>query len=188
MDGMAPEMLKKMVSDALLSVVMDKAARAKLKDRQDHKKKNNPETNPARAASPRAFESEDDILSTISDAIAEARAEVSGGSASTKTAAAPRTKPAAPAPGRSAPKTASPERQALIRQALAIHQQKQEVLDALPKEVREKLMIMAMYAIDPDALAPEARRIAEAENALENSNANGLVDDIGGDAPRRRKR
>jgi len=176
-------MLKKFVSDALLSVVMDKGARKKLKERQ--KQKTKLAERPQTSRNPPVLESEEDILSTISDALAEARAEVLGNSSPPPSATAKRTtSPSSP----TVPKTASAERQELLKQAMAIHRQKQDVLDDLAPETREKLMIMAMYAIDPNSLPPEARRIAEAENAAAKDAANDLVDDIGSSAPRRRRR
>ena len=39
-----------------------------------------------------------------------------------------------------------PDRQALIEQALSIHDQQSKILDELPKEQREKLMVMALHA------------------------------------------
>ena len=39
-----------------------------------------------------------------------------------------------------------PNRQALIEQALSIHDEQSRILDELPKEQREKLMVMALHA------------------------------------------
>ncbi len=47
-------------------------------------------------------------------------------------------------------KNLPPGRQALIEQALSIHDQQSRVLDDLPQEQREKLMVMAMHAFGAD--------------------------------------
>ncbi len=180
-------MLKKFVSNALLSVVMDKTARKNLAERQALKSPAPPEP-PSKGQTP---SSDEDILSTISDALAEARAEVdrdapANGSRNQHKRFEP-TPPPRKSPGKA--KAASPDRAELIKQAMSIHQQKQQILDDLPTETREKLMVMAMYAMDPGSLPPEERRMAEAELAAEKGSSGGQVDDIGSAAkPRRRKR
>ncbi|MFB0951144.1 MAG: hypothetical protein QMB02_00010 [Rhodospirillales bacterium] len=62
-------------------------------------------------------------------------------------------------------KNLPPGRQALIEQALSIHDQKTKLLDDLPKEQREKLVVMAMHAFgssfdekaDADAKKPKKK-------------------------------
>ena len=63
-------------------------------------------------------------------------------------------------------KNLPPGRQALIEQALSIHDQKTKLLDDLPEEQREKLVVMAMHAFgssfdekaDADAKKPKKKR------------------------------
>lgn len=199
-------MLKKFVSNALLSVVMDKDARRKLKDRRGDApagdggdkayQQGKPKGNVPRKAA-RADTSGEDVVDTIAEALAEARAEVSGkkhkaerpaaGSLASKRAPAVERPPTPSAPPR--PKTApagkretTPERERLIQEAMTIHREKSHILDDLAPETREKLMVMAMYAMDPDSLPPAARAQAKAD-----AEAEGLVDEIGG-ARQKKKR
>ena len=203
-------MLKKFVSNALLSVVMDKSARKKLADLKGasspappispgESKKSKKTKKPVRPSSPgpsspgpSSNESDEQILSTITDALAEARAEATGtppSSARKKTE-----KRLEPTGAKTPPKSkdkgkASPEREALLKQAISVHRQKQKVLDDLPAEARDKLMYMAMYAMDPASLPPEARQIVADELEAEAKAAGAPVDDIGSAAkPKRRKR
>ena len=48
------------------------------------------------------------------------------------------------------PGDATPERQELIRQALATHRTKADVFDNLSKEEREKLYVIALKTLMPD--------------------------------------
>ena len=193
-------MLKKFVSNALLSVIMNKGARKKLAARQDSSSPTPPKK-AKNSKKPPSGESDEEILSTITDALAEARAEVTGdtlvGGKSSKNKKK-RIEPAPPArtarsPGSaskpSVKKEASPERDALIKQAVSVHRQKQKVFDDLPAEMRDKLMFMAMHAMDPDSLPPEAHQIVADELEAEKKAAGTPVDDIGSAAkPVRRKR
>jgi hypothetical protein len=182
-------MLKKFVSNALLSVVMDKNAREKLAER-----KSEAPPKPAKSAkSPKSepiAESDEEILSTISDALTEARAEGSGKAPNNGTRSKKqRFEPAPPARKPSPASPASPEREELIKQAMSVHRSKQQVFDDLPAEMRDKLMFMAMHAMDPSSLPPEARGIVEKELEAEKLAKGAPVDDIGSAAkPRRRKR
>lgn len=47
-------------------------------------------------------------------------------------------------------KNLPPGREALIEQALSIHDQKRKMIDELPREQREKLAVMAMHAFGQD--------------------------------------
>lgn len=191
-------MLKKFVSNALLSVVMDKGARRKLADRQALKSSKQPDvqkTKPVTKAP--AAESDEDVLSTITDALAEARAEIASGNGASTNGTENKQRRFEPSPsarstlpGKPAGKTkaGSPARDELIKQAMSIHHQKQQVLDDLPEETREKLMVMAMYAMDPSSLPPETRSMVEAEIEAEKSSSGGPVDDIGGGTKNHRRK
>lgn len=104
---------------------MDKSARQKLdaiNEVKSAKKKSNTGTAKARPAQPKDIA--DDVLpeTLISQAIGEAERELDR-------------KERLPA-----------DRQALIEQALSIHDQQSKILDELPQEQREKLMVMALHA------------------------------------------
>jgi len=151
-------MIKKLVSNALLSMVMDKKAREKLNAVQEQKRRQQggaPATDerarpergaaepagtkkPGRTAKvearpPRPARSnpplidEDDPEALIREALEEAELEL----------IQKRNK-----------KPMTSERQALIDQAMAIHQSKSHVLDELDSEHREKLTFMALKALD----------------------------------------
>ncbi len=184
-------MIKKFVSNALLSVVMDKDARKKLntmrKGEEDAKPKRKAAKSKAAKAEPRS-DSGEDVVDTIAQALAEARAEVAKGQDAPPRAAAPAPSeprprpPAKPTRTRKAP-ASTPERERLIQEALSIQRQKSHVLDELDTATREKLMFMAMYAMDPSSLPPEVRKMAKAQ-----SKAEGLVDDLGTKAGSLRKK
>lgn len=197
-------MLKKLVSNALLSVVMDKDARQKLKDRRTDDSAPNKPSQPGKSSKPSRktpdrVTSGEDVVDTIAEALAEARAEVSGkkkpsaerpaeGSLQEKRSRPPAPSATTSPPRRPADKRPStPERERLIQEAMAIHRQKSHVLDDLDPEAREKLMVMAMYAMDPDSLPPEARAQAKAD-AEADGLVDGRVDEIGGNARTKKKR
>ncbi|MDD9876357.1 MAG: hypothetical protein OXR84_02830 [Magnetovibrio sp.] len=143
-------MIKKFVSNALLSVVMDKKARAKfnsVRESKQPKAADEPSTDepgsdldiprmipepgakPPTAPKPPAAQppaGDDDPELLIRQALDSAEAELG------------RRKSRPPA---------SPERQALIDQAMAIHSAKKHVLDDLDEDSREKLYVMAMEAL-----------------------------------------
>lgn len=186
-------MIRKFVSNALLSVVMDKDAREKLQGMRAKKNAGSTrekDTVPSMPDKSRAKEQADDasgedVIETIAEALAEARAEISNGS--------PR--PAAPTPHPTTPQgrnpvkdtartpAATPERERLIQQAMAIHREKAHVLEELDPALREKLTVMAMYAMDPSSLPPDLRRQAKLDAESE-----GLVDDVGARAKTARKK
>ncbi len=187
-------MLKKLVSKALLSVVMDKDARRKLDQmRTQETAAGKPATSVSKKptapapvqTSSAGGDSDADVIATIADALAHARAEVSGSAtpaprkqppAPSPKAPAPRPAPAPPPSVRDTPQTRSstPEREQLLRDAMSIQRQKMHVIDELDPAAREKLMVMAMYVLDPSSLPPEQRAQAKAD-----AEADGLVDDLG---------
>ena len=137
-------------SRALMSVFMDKKARAKYDAIQESKKAarsrnaaplSTPNARPA--TNTPATDDDNDILpeTLIHQAIDAASQELER------------------------KKNLPPGRQALIEQALSIHDQKTQVLADLPDEQREKLMVMAMHAFGAEvdgatkanakAMAPE---------------------------------
>ncbi len=175
-------MIRKFVSNALLSVVMDKDARKKLQDMRANKPAGSTlgkEAISEKSAKPRTkpladTASSEDVIETIAQALAEARAEISGGKRPANSSPAPTPSPRQPAAPQKRTPAATPERERLIQQAMAIHHEKAHVLEDLDPALREKLMVMAMYAMDPSSLPPDVRRKAKAD-----AEAEGLVDDIG---------
>jgi len=133
-------MIKKFVSNALLSVFMDKQARDKLQA------KNKPNTSPQPQPSspnniadlenqmiggdPLENMNKDEVAALIRDSLDEAEREIISSKAK---------------------RAANPDRQALIDQALAIQRSKRHIVDELPPDQREKLMFMALKTLgDPD--------------------------------------
>ena len=112
-------------SRALLSIFIDKSARQKL-DALNEAKAGKTKKGDKKAASSNkeAAELADDVLpdTLIQQAIGQAEEELDR------------------------KKRLPPDRQALIEQALSIHDQQSKILDELPKEQREKLMVMALHA------------------------------------------
>ncbi|MEQ8664706.1 MAG: hypothetical protein RIC16_03195 [Rhodospirillales bacterium] len=175
-------MIKKFVSNALLSMVMDKSARKKLATMRGEdeppaktaRKKKKPELkNPARQDSREPNPIEDaaaaaeNLAQTIELALADARVEAMQPKTSNPT---PKKKPS---PFDQPAKPMTPDREQLIRDAINIHQQKSKVLDNLDPAVREKLTVMAMMALDPDSLPGGGKPTGGREPG-------GPVDDIGG--------
>lgn len=134
-------MIKKIVSDALLSVFMDKKAREKLK--ASRSAKSNKKTlassaaadaqNVAKGDLPARVEPDpldnmdkDEITSLIRESLDAAAQEITD---------------------KKRKHAANPGRQALIEQAMAIHQSKKHIIDELPEEQREKLLFMAQQAL-----------------------------------------
>jgi hypothetical protein len=112
-------------SRALLSIFMDKSARQKL-DAINEAKSGKTKKGTKKSASPNKGTTDlaDDVLpdTLIKQAIGQAEQELDR------------------------KKRLPPDRQALIEQALSIHDQQSKILDELPKEQREKLMVMALHA------------------------------------------
>lgn len=111
-------------SRALLSIFMDKSARQKLDALKEAKSTGKTGKMREKGATESAPGPADDLLpeTLIQQAIGQAEAEMDR-------------KKRLPA-----------NRQALIEQALSIHDQQSKILDDLPKEQREKLMVMALHA------------------------------------------
>lgn len=129
------------LSRALLSIFIDKSAREKFDAIQEVKRRDKaasgaPQT--AAVTAPPPPDDDDDILpeTLVQRAIDEAAAELER------------------------KKTMPPGRQALIEQALAIQDSKRKLLDDLPREQREKLIVMAMHAFgqEADNRAQQARK------------------------------
>lgn len=143
-------MFKKLVSKALLSVVMDKNARDNLEAGKKRKpaQKPGPQTaEPAapskerKAGGPKAgappsppppMAETEDTHQLIMDALRAAEQELTE------------------------KRDMTPERQVLIQQAMALHRSKAHVLDDLSQEDREKLYVVAMETIrgKPEKAAP----------------------------------
>lgn len=105
---------------ALLSIFIDKSARQKLDEIEAAKRGARA---PEPTAPPTATDDADDILpeTLVRQAIDSASAELAR------------------------KKNLPPDRAALIEQALAIHDDKSKLLNDLPEEQREKLIVMAMH-------------------------------------------
>ena len=126
------------MSDALLSVIMDKKARQKLgaarktksnatprserSNTQDHQQTN---AAPQARFDPIEIMDSDEINSLIRDTLDAAELEIEE---------------------KKTKHTANPDRQALIDSALAIHKSKRHIIDELPEEQRQKLQVMATKA------------------------------------------
>ncbi len=132
-------MIKKLVSDALLSVFMDKKARQKLQDSRAAKSKTKTKSDvptvsqtkhsPAPehiAADPLGVMGQDEITALIRDSLDAAEQEISE---------------------KKHKHAANPGRQALINEALAVHKSKKHIVDELPEEQRQKLLYMAKQAL-----------------------------------------
>ena len=133
-------MIKKFVSNALLSVFMDKQAREKLQSKNKPKasarsKPSSPTDvidleNQMIGGDPLENMNKEEVAALIRDSLDEAEREI----VSQKTKRA-----------------ANPDRQALIDQALSIQRSKRHIVDDLPPDQREKLMFMALKTLgDPD--------------------------------------
>ena len=126
-------MIKNLVSKALLSLVMDRNARDALENRKKIKKavktiaaaKGDPAAPPDMAASGLAGDTAE------TRALIEASIEAAEQEFKTK-----------PAP--------TPERQALINEALNVQRSKAHVFDDLTQEQREKLYVVALKSLKPD--------------------------------------
>jgi len=136
-------MIKKFVTNALLSIVMDKKARAHLNKGKALKTSENTqvksllandvETGPVtppvdtpktRPATPPMSHDETEAL--IRQSLDEAEREMT------------------------TRKNMPPERRALIENALSVRKSKEHILDDLTDEQREKLFVIAMKTMDPD--------------------------------------
>ena len=138
-------MIKKFVSNALLSVVMDKKARDKFNAAQDAKKRAIGEL----PASPAIADDDTDIPRVIPTPTVAPKPP-SGGPADDTAMLVRQALDSAEAEltHRQNRKSMSPERQALIENALAIHRSKAHILDDLDEDQREKLYVMAMQTLN----------------------------------------
>ena len=116
-------MLKKFVSKALLSFVLDKDARDRLEARKKTKPaKKNPSPNPEPVQPPRQTKTED-TRELILDSLRAAEQELA-----------------------EKPKM-TPGRQALIQQAMNVRRSKEHVLNGLSQEQRDKLYVVAIKTL-----------------------------------------
>ncbi len=138
-------MIKKLVSDALLSLVMDKNARETLEARKTIKKavKQIEEATGGKGLAAAKTKTPDDppqqgdseeTRKLILESIAAAEREF-----------LERPKP-------------TTERQALIQQALNVQRSKEHLLDGLSQEQREKLYVVALKSLKPDRDAKVRQR------------------------------
>lgn len=151
----------KFVSKALLSVVMDKSAREKLEA--------------ARAAKARAQGNGEAAAKTPSGTPAKTPSE---------TPAAPppmgreSLAPAVAMAAKKGPRPMTPERQALIREALAVQRSQSHILDNLSDDAKAKLLIAAIKAfhIPPDEIEKSLRKEAARSSANGSPPVNGRRD------------
>jgi len=178
--------IKKLLSNALLSVVMDKSAREKLAgrkgdsgkeaDKKPTKAPKQADTTKNQRAAPRmdAAAQAEELARTIELALEDARQEAANPVRRKRPAQTDvPAQPAKAAPKQTAKPKArpmTPEREKLIQDAVRIHREKVKVLDELDPEAREKLAVMAMMMLDPDSLPGAGGGKA----------SGGPVDDIGG--------
>lgn len=136
-------MIRKLVSEALLSIVMDKNARKTLEARNTIKK----------------AVKDSEAAKTSEDAPENAHGDVSGlagDSAETRKLIADSI--AAAERGFLEKPNLTPERQALIAQALNVQRAKAHVFDGLTQEQRDKLYVVALKSLKPDRDAATRRR------------------------------
>lgn len=119
-------MAGKFLSRAFLSLFMDKRAREKFEELQAVKKGGQkPAAAPAQTAA--AETAADDSLDVLPETLIQRAIDAASAELERK-------------------KNLPPDRQALIEQALSIHDHQTKLLDDLPKDQREKLIVMAMHA------------------------------------------
>jgi len=120
-------MIKKLFSKALLSVVMDKDARDRLEtvSRQREALKAQAAANPPPETEPEL--TREQVLDSLRDA----------------------------AEGLKEKKEMTPDRRALIEQAMAVQRSKEHVLSELSKEQRDKLYVVAMKSLKMDPTDPD---------------------------------
>ena len=170
--------IKKLLSKALLSVVMDKSAREKLADQQQSrfkpKKKSAKSDNRTPSTGPMDAANQAEALAqTIEDALDDARREAVNPVPRRNPAPVAKAPPQQRQTAKPKARPMTPEREKLIRDAVRIHQEKVQVLDELDPEAREKLAVMAMMVLDPESFP--------GSNNEGGGNGGGKpVDDIGG--------
>jgi len=129
-------MAGKFLKRALLSIFIDKNARNKL-DELEAVKKDKLTKAPAKPAVP-----DDDDLDVLPETLVRKAIESASAELERK-------------------KNLPPGRQALIEQALSIHDEKSKLLDDLPDDQREKLIVMAMHTFGStfdEKMAAEAKK------------------------------
>jgi len=136
-------MIKKLVSEALLSLVMDKNARETLEARKTIKKAVK-DIEAAKASPETAKSGQGDSTGLAGDS-AETRQLIADSIAAAEKEFLERPK-------------ATPERQALIAQALNVQRAKAHVFDGLTQEQREKLYVVALKSLNPNRDAEVSRR------------------------------
>lgn len=131
-------MFKKLVSKALLSVVMDKSARDNLeikkKIKQARKAETPPPPEPEPDPHPMSSMSHEETRQLILDSLKAAEEEL----------------------GRKPEMTS--EREALIENAMAVHRSKTHILDDISEEQRQKLYVLALNSLKTDpgsVIAPD---------------------------------
>jgi len=143
-------MIKKLVSDALLSIVMDKNARKTLEARNTIKKAAK-DTVAAKAPADESDNARGDTSGLAGDS-AETRKLIADSIAAAEREFLEKPK-------------LSPERQALIAQALSVQRDKAHVFDGLTQEQREKLYVVALKSLNPDRDAAIRRRARRYQGA-----------------------
>ena len=137
-------MIKKFVSKALLSVVMDKNARDRLETQKERKPaRKAPPPAPPKAPSvapPQAAETEE-TRQLIMDSLRAAEQELTE------------------------KRDLTPDRQALIQQALDLQRTKAHVLDDLSQEDREKLYVVALKSLEAEPETWPSTKKARAKKA-----------------------
>lgn len=121
-------MFKKLVSKALLSVVMDKSARENLEIKKTIKQAGKAEHPPTAEPDPNPMSSmsHEETRQLIIDSLKAAEEEL----------------------GRKPEMTS--EREALIQEAMAVHRSKTHILDDISEEQRQKLYVLALNSLKTD--------------------------------------
>lgn len=120
-------MAGKFLSRAFLSLFMDKRAREKFEKLQAVKKGGKKSVAPTSPGPAVAAANTDDGLDILPETLIQRAIDSATAELERK-------------------KNLPPDRQALIEQALSIHDHQTKLLDDLPKDQREKLIVMAMHA------------------------------------------
>jgi hypothetical protein len=136
-------MIRKLVSEALLSIVMDKNARKTLEARKTIKKAVKV-IEAAKAAEDAPGNAQGDSSGLAGDT-AETRKLIADSIAAAEQEFLEKPR-------------LTPERQALINQALSVQRAKANVFEGLTQEQREKLYVVALKSLKPDRDAAIRRR------------------------------
>ena len=128
-------MFKKLVSKALLSVVMDKSARDNLEIKKKIKQARKAEAPPTPSEVPPTAEPDPNPMSTMSPE-------------ETRQLIVDSLKAAEEELGRKPEMTS--ERETLIEEAMAVHRSKTHILDDISEEQRQKLYVLALKSLKTD--------------------------------------